>query len=105
MPSPGYAQLCVVWDQRDRQAERREGKRRQGDGGECPLPPLCLRFELLPVAVVATAPADGGGVEWSGRAGQGMAWHGRVWCAVVVEVVRIFVSHSNLYQSCVRNDG
>jgi len=32
------------------------------------------------------------------------------WChgggaAMVVAVVRIFVSHSNLYQSCVCNDG
>lgn len=54
---------------------------------------------------VATAPADGGGVEWQGRVWHGMAGYGMVWCAVVVEVVRIFVSHSNLYQSCVRNDG
>lgn len=63
--------------------------------------------EPLPVAVVATAPADGGGVEWSGVGGEwsAEAWHGVLCCAVVVEVVRIFVSHSNLYQSCVRNDG
>lgn len=35
-------------------------------------------------------------------------YRGAWWCwllVVVVEVVRIFVSHSNLYQSCVRNDG
>lgn len=54
------------------------------------MPPLCLRFEpspplpLLPVAVVATAPADGGGVEWQGRvwhgmAGYGMVWYGELW--------------------------
>lgn len=28
--------------------------------------------EPLPVAVVATAPADGGGVEWSGVGGSGV---------------------------------
>lgn len=61
--------------------------------------------EPLPVAVVATAPADGGGVEWGGVERSAEAWHGVLCCAVVVEVVRIFVSHSNLYQSCVRNDG
>lgn len=51
-----------------------DGKRRKGDGGERPLPPLCLQFEPLPVAVVATAPADGGGVEWSAEAWYGVLW-------------------------------
>lgn len=38
--------------------------------------------EPLPVAVVATAPADGGGVEWSGG-GSGVLRHGMVCCAVL----------------------
>lgn len=86
-----------------------DGKRWQGDGEERPLPPLCLQFEpssrclsqwLLQRLLMVVEWSGVGGVEWSAE-----AWHGVLCCAVVVEVVRIFVSHSNLYQSCVRNDG
>lgn len=39
--------------------------------------------EPLPVAVVATAPADGGGVEWSEVGRSGVLRHGMVCCAVL----------------------
>lgn len=57
-----------------------DGKRRQGDGEEGPLPPLCLQFEppsrclsqwLLQRLLMV--------VEWSGEEWSAEAWHGVLW--------------------------
>lgn len=83
VPSPGYAQLCVVWDQRDRQAEGKgcetenEGKE-TGENVPCRhcvfgSSRRCLSQWLLQRLLMV--------VEWSrsGVAGYGMVWYGVLW--------------------------